>query len=526
MLITNARLVNEGTITEADLLIRNGRIQRIAPQITAPPGHAVHDAAGALLMPGMIDDQVHFREPGLTHKGDLATESRAAVAGGITSFMEMPNTRPQTSTREALAEKYRNASGRSAANYAFYMGATNDNLDEIKALRPGEACGVKVFMGASTGNMLVDAPKVLDGIFSSTPYLVATHCEDTPTIMANEAAWRKRYGDAIPITAHPKIRSHESCWLSSSMAVGLAKRHGTKLHVLHLTTAREMALFEPGPIESKQITAEACVHHLWFDESRYPDLGTRIKCNPSVKSAADREALVKAVREDRIDIIATDHAPHTAEEKANPSYFKAPAGLPLVEHALLVALGLAGALQHGAHVRIDILQRRWDATRRRRVDQLGVLLLALPFCAFVLWSCADYVAVAWQRREASAEPGGGGGGTATASGSRTSSSDGYAPGQDSQQLQETQQLPSLTAQETELVRLTKYTNRAVVDMLCGPRAPETQFTPDFRRLIDGQSLGQVVSRGYTQLVHPLVEDENGKLVPSARVVLLPTTAST
>ena len=341
MLITNARLVNEGTITEADLLIRNGRIQRIAPQITAPPGHAVHDAAGALLMPGMIDDQVHFREPGLTHKGDLATASRAAVAGGITSFMEMPNTRPQTSTREALAEKYRNASGRSAANYAFYMGATNDNLDEIKALRPGEACGVKVFMGASTGNMLVDAPKVLDGIFSSTPYLVATHCEDTPTIMANEAAWRKRYGDAIPITAHPKIRSHESCWLSSSMAVGLAKRHGTKLHVLHLTTAREMALFEPGPIESKQITAEACVHHLWFDESRYPDLGTRIKCNPSVKSAADREALVKAVREDRIDIIATDHAPHTAEEKANPSYFKAPAGLPLVEHALLVALELA-----------------------------------------------------------------------------------------------------------------------------------------------------------------------------------------
>ncbi len=340
MLITNARLVNEGRITEADLLISGGRIRRIAPQLSAPPGHTVLDAAGRLLMPGMIDDQVHFREPGMTHKGDLLTESRAAVAGGITSFMEMPNTRPQTSTREALQAKYDRAAGRASANYAFYLGATNDNLEQIKALQPGEACGVKVFMGASTGNMLVDSEKTLEGIFSSTPYLVATHCEDTPTILANEAQWRRRFGDAIPISAHPKIRSHEACWLSSSLAVSLARRHGTRLHVLHLTTAREMALFEPGPIESKQITAEVCVHHLWFDESDYPALGTRIKCNPAIKSADDRRALLQALREDRIDIIATDHAPHTREEKAAASYFQAPAGLPLVQHALVAVLEL------------------------------------------------------------------------------------------------------------------------------------------------------------------------------------------
>lgn len=340
MLITNARIVNEGRITEADVLVNAGRIQHIGSSIKAPAGSVVHDAQGKLLLPGMVDDQVHFREPGLMHKGDFYSESRAAAAGGITSFMEMPNTRPPTTTREALADKYQRAAGRTWANHAFYMGTTNDNLDDVKALRPGEACGVKVFMGASTGNMLVDDPKVLEAIFSSTPYLVATHCEDTPTITANEARWRERYGEQVPITAHPKIRSHEACYASSSMAVGLAKKHGTRLHVLHLTTAREMSLFEPGPVENKQITAEACIHHLSMDESLYPTLGNRIKCNPAIKSAEDRKALLQALREDRIDIIATDHAPHTLEEKSAESYFKAPAGLPLVQHALVMALEL------------------------------------------------------------------------------------------------------------------------------------------------------------------------------------------
>ena len=340
MLITNARIVNEGRITEGDVLVNAGRIQRIGGSIKAPSASVVHDAQGKLLLPGMVDDQVHFREPGLMHKGDFYSESRAAAAGGITSFMEMPNTRPPTTTREALADKYQRAAGRTWANHAFYMGTTNDNLEDVKALRPGEACGVKVFMGASTGNMLVDDPKVLEAIFSSTPYLVATHCEDTPTITANEARWRERYGEQVPITAHPKIRSHEACYASSSMAVGLAKKHGTRLHVLHLTTAREMSLFEPGPVENKQITAEACIHHLSMDESLYPTLGNRIKCNPAIKSAEDRKALLQALREDRIDIIATDHAPHTLEEKSAESYFKAPAGLPLVQHALVMALEL------------------------------------------------------------------------------------------------------------------------------------------------------------------------------------------
>lgn len=353
MLITNARIVNEGRIVEGDVLIRAGRIQRIDGQIQAPPGHVVHDAGGRLLLPGMIDDQVHFREPGLTHKGDIESESRAAVAGGITSYMEMPNTRPQTVTRAALADKYRRAAGRSHANYAFYLGATNDNIDEIRALRPGEACGVKVFMGASTGNMLVDSEQVLERIFSEAPCLVATHCEDTPTVLANEAHWRRRYGDAIPISAHPKIRSHEACYLSSSLAVSLARRHGTRLHVLHLTTAREMSLFAPGPVVGKQITAEVCVHHLWFDESAYPALGARIKCNPAIKSAADRRALLDALREDRIDVIATDHAPHTWQEKSAGSYFATPAGLPLVQHALLVVLELVAqgelSLTHAVH---------------------------------------------------------------------------------------------------------------------------------------------------------------------------------
>lgn len=339
MLITNAIIVNEGRRYPADVLIRGERIEKIAPQITAHGNVEVIDAAGRLLLPGMIDDQVHFREPGLTHKGDLATESAAAVAGGITSFMDMPNVNPQTITRAALADKYRIAAGRAYANYAFYMGTTNDNLAELEALQKGEACAIKIFMGASTGNMLVDDPATLEKIFARAPVLVVTHCEDTPMIKANEDAARAKYGEAVPFSEHPYIRSVDACWKSTELAVGLARRHGTRLHVLHLTSARELAFFEPGPVEGKQITVEACVHHLYFDESRYADLGARLKCNPAVKTLADREALVAAVREGRIDIIATDHAPHTREEKAG-SYFKAPSGLPLVQHALLALLDL------------------------------------------------------------------------------------------------------------------------------------------------------------------------------------------
>ncbi|MDR3416862.1 MAG: dihydroorotase [Nevskia sp.] len=340
MLIANATLINEGRRYESDLLIRGERIEKIAPRIAAPAGVEVLDARGRFLLPGMIDDQVHFREPGLTHKGDLASESAAAVAGGTTSFMDMPNVIPQTVTREALADKYRMAQGRAHANYAFYLGATNDNVEEIARLQPGEACAVKVFMGASTGNMLVDDPKTLEGIFARSPAIVVTHCEDTPIIKANEAKARERYGEEVPFAEHPHIRSAEACYKSSQLAVGLARRHGTRLHVLHLTSALELELFQPGPVQGKQITVEACVHHLYFDESRYADLGSRLKCNPAVKSAADRAALVAAVREGRIDIIATDHAPHTREEKAQ-SYFKAPSGLPLVQHSLLALFELA-----------------------------------------------------------------------------------------------------------------------------------------------------------------------------------------
>ena len=333
LLIKNALLVNEGATIETDVLIRGDRIEKIAADIRATDTTDIIDAAGNYLIPGMIDDQVHFREPGLTIKGDIATESAAAAAGGITSFMDMPNVNPLTVTREALAAKYALATDRATANYAFYLGATNNNIDEIRALQTAEACGIKVFMGASTGDMLVDSREALEAIFADAPKIILTHCEDSPTIWANEAKARAEFGDDVPMSEHPRIRSEESCFLSSSLAVDLATRHGSRLHVLHLTTAREMSLFAAGDRNNKNITAEVCVHHLWFDESRYADLGTRIKCNPAIKQASDREALIRAVNEGRIDIIATDHAPHTWQEKQN-SYFKAPAGLPLVQHAL------------------------------------------------------------------------------------------------------------------------------------------------------------------------------------------------
>ncbi|MDP7042316.1 MAG: amidohydrolase family protein, partial [Gammaproteobacteria bacterium] len=290
ILISNARIVNEGEVSEGDVRIRDGRIDKIARGIAAREKETVIDAAGAWLMPGMIDDQVHFREPGLTAKGDMATESAAAVAGGITSFMEMPNVKPPTTTIEALEDKYARAAGRASANYAFYLGATNDNIDEIRRVAVGQACGIKVFMGASTGAMLVNDPAILEHIFSDSPLLIATHCEDTPMITANEDRAREQFGEDVPMSEHPKIRSEESCYKSSSLAVDLAQRFGARLHVLHLTTARELELFSPGPPADKQITVEVCVHHLFFDESDYEQLGGRIKCNPAIKTRNDKEA--------------------------------------------------------------------------------------------------------------------------------------------------------------------------------------------------------------------------------------------
>jgi len=336
-LIVNADIVNEGRRFAGDLRVRGGRIEAIAPSLAAKPGETVFDARGRLLMPGMIDDQVHFREPGLEHKGDFFTESRAAVAGGVTSFFEMPNSKPTTTDYAALADKYARAAQKSLANHAFYFGATNDNLELIRKLDPKSACGIKIFMGASTGNMLVDNPATLDGIFRDAPVPIVTHCEDTPMIEANLAAERAKYGDAIPVERHPYIRSREACIKSTRLALELARRHGTRLHVLHISTADELALFEPGPLGNKRITAETCVHFLHFAEADYATKGNFIKCNPAIKSASDRAAIIEALKTGRIDVLATDHAPHTLAEKEQP-YEKAPSGLPLVQSVLQCAL--------------------------------------------------------------------------------------------------------------------------------------------------------------------------------------------
>ncbi|HEU0307581.1 MAG TPA: dihydroorotase [Lysobacter sp.] len=343
-LIVNARLVNEGREFDGDLRMENGRIAQIGPGLKARAHETVVDANGRRLLPGMIDDQVHFREPGLEYKADIATESAAAVAGGLTSFMDMPNTSPPTLDAAALEDKYRRAHGRAWGNYGFYLGASNDNLAAIQRLDPRTAPGVKVFMGASTGNMLVDNPAILDGIFRDAPTPIITHCEDTPMIDAELARYKAKYGDDIPAACHPDIRSREACKKSTELAISLARRHGTRLHVLHISTADELALFDAGPIRTdkgvaKRITAETCIHFLRFDRADYERLGNRIKCNPAIKDAADREALVAALANDVIDVLATDHAPHTIEEKAKP-YLSAPSGLPLVQYALVAALEL------------------------------------------------------------------------------------------------------------------------------------------------------------------------------------------
>ena len=338
-LIVNARLVNEGREYDGDLRIEDGRIGRIGAGLSARDGEVVVDAGGRRLLPGMIDDQVHFREPGLEYKADMATESAAAVAGGLTTFMDMPNTNPPTLNAEALEDKYRRAAGRAWANYGFYLGASNDNLADIQRLDPRTAPGVKVFMGASTGNMLVDDPATLDAIFRDVPTPIITHCEDTPMIDAELARYKAKYGDDIPAECHPDIRSRQACKKSTELAISLARKHNTRLHVLHISTADELALFEPGPIEGKRITAETCIHFLRFDRADYAALGHLIKCNPAIKDASDREALIRAIAEDVIDVLATDHAPHTLEEKARP-YTSAPSGLPLVQYALNAALEL------------------------------------------------------------------------------------------------------------------------------------------------------------------------------------------
>ena len=339
ILIINAAIVNEGKTLEGDLLIKNGRIETIGANLSAPDGAEVIDASGKWLLPGLIDDQVHFREPGLTHKGGIRSESMAAIAGGVTSFMDMPNVDPPTLTRELLLQKYEIARGKAHANYAFYMGSSNDNIEEIKSLQTGEACGVKIFMGASTGNLLVDDNDALEQIFAESPVLIVTHCEDTPMIERNLEAARLKYDGEIPISEHPAIRSVDACYKSSSKAVSLAKKHDAKLHVLHLTTAKEMELFEAGD-HPKNITAEVCVHHLYFNDSSYDQLGSRVVCNPAIKSRTDQAALIDALKADRIDIIATDHAPHTSEEKAKP-YPNCPSGLPLVQHSLLALLEIS-----------------------------------------------------------------------------------------------------------------------------------------------------------------------------------------
>ncbi|WP_273211474.1 dihydroorotase [Runella zeae] len=350
ILILNARIVNEGQILEQDILVKNGFIDTIAPNLSHLVADRLIDAKGQYVLPGVIDDQVHFREPGLTHKASIYTEAKAAVAGGVTSFMEMPNTVPNALTQALLEDKYQIASKTSLANYSFFMGASNDNYDEVMKTICPDVCGIKIFMGSSTGNMLVDSPDVLEKLFSTAPCLIATHCEDEPTVRQRTEMFKERYGDQVPYDIHALIRNEEACLKSSSLAVSLAQKYGTRLHILHISTGEETSLFEIGSygnssisdIEKRQkkITSEACVHHLWFDAEDYHRLGNLIKCNPAIKAPHHKEQILQAVLDNRIDVIATDHAPHTWEEKSK-GYWAAPSGLPLVQHSLNIMLEFA-----------------------------------------------------------------------------------------------------------------------------------------------------------------------------------------
>lgn len=338
ILILNANIVNENMVFQADVLVRGERIEKIGNNLQHEKADKIIDAKGKYLLPGVIDDQVHFREPGLTHKATIYTESRAAVAGGVTSFMEMPNTVPPTFTQTLLEDKYQIAAKNSLANYSFYIGTSHTNLNEILKTDATQVCGLKIFMGSSTGDLLVDDPKVLEEIFSKVPLLIASHCEDEPTIRKNTEEFRNKYGEDLPMEYHPLIRSEEACYKSSSFAIDLAKKHGTRFHVLHISTARETLLFDDKtPLEKKKITSEACIHHLWFNNDDYKRLGSKIKWNPAVKTPLDQKAIMVALLSDYIDVIATDHAPHTLEEKSN-TYFKAPSGGPLIQHSLVAML--------------------------------------------------------------------------------------------------------------------------------------------------------------------------------------------
>lgn len=337
-LFKSAFVINEGSTQVLDVLVVGERIEKIASSISADAMMEVINCEGKYLIPGAIDDQVHFREPGLTHKGQIMTESRAAAAGGVTSYMEMPNTVPNALTQELLEDKYKRANQVSAVNYSFFMGASNDNYEEVMKTDGKNICGVKIFMGSSTGNMLVDNTEVLDRLFANVPWLIATHCEDEATVRANLEIYKEKYGDSIPVSAHSLIRSEEACYLSSSSAVNLAKKNGTRLHVLHISTGKETYLFDNTlPLKEKKITSEACIHHLWFSDADYETKGNLIKWNPAVKTANDRDEIWKALLENRIDVVATDHAPHTLEEKSQ-AYSSAPSGGPLVQHSILAML--------------------------------------------------------------------------------------------------------------------------------------------------------------------------------------------
>lgn len=359
LLFKNAQVVNEGRVAQADVLVHDGLIEAVGHDLSDwSAGARRIDATGKWLMPGAIDDQVHFREPGLTHKAEIATESAAAAAGGITSFMEMPNTVPQALTQQLLEDKYERAAEASAVNYSFFMGASNENMEEVLRTDPKKVCGVKVFMGSSTGNMLVDRRQVLEGIFKESPTLVATHCEDEATVRRNLELAKNQFGEHVPMSQHPIIRSEEACYRSSSMAVELAEKHNTQLHILHISTARELALFNASiPLGEKRITAEACVHHLWFTDADYEQKGSFIKWNPAVKSRQDRDAIRAALLDGTIDVVATDHAPHTLEEK-NQGYFQAPSGGPLVQHALLAMLEMVREGWIGVERVVELMAHR------------------------------------------------------------------------------------------------------------------------------------------------------------------------